>query len=917
MGQKVEQLLATKLFIPPTRPNIVPRPRLIDQLNACAYPGCKLILISAPAGFGKTTLVSEWVKGLGKTVPSAAIAWLSLDEGDNDPARFLAYFIAALNQAQGVEASIGKGSLNMIQSPQPPSTEAVLTPLINEIAAISDRIILVLDDYHVIESTQVDDILTFLLEYLPPRTHLVIATREDPHLQLPRLRVRGQLTELRVDDLRFTSSEAAEFLNQVMGLKLAAEDIAALERRTEGWIAGLQLAAISMQGHGDATDFIRSFSGSHRLVLDYLIEEVLDQLSESIQIFLLQTAILDRLTGPLCDALTGQEDGQTTLEMLEHANLFIVPLDDERCWYRYHHLFADLLRQRMRQTQAELVTELSHKASEWYETNGYIYQAIEHSLLAEDYERAAELIEDNVETMWGAGYSKLRHWLFILPDELICSKPELCIYKAWYLLSSGRLDVADQVLSTVELSLESNLNRVNGTTTQERDKEYDFKNKRLRGMIATTRAFAAFYRVEIENLIEYANKALEYLPVKDTTWRVTAYNALGDGYDFKGEIIKSYYSRLEALEVTRTTGSIYPAMIASAKLAINLRLQGRLQEVQEVCRQQMQFAAESGMTKSDVAGWSLAIWGETMAELNDLEGAIRRAKAGVEITERGGDLAILGWSYICLLRVLYSTGDIKGAEEIIQKIENISLESYGPPWILNYKNAWQARIWLVRENLGTASQWVKEQGLNIRKEVAFLREMENLALVRILIAQGKLAGTTTFLQRLLKTADEAGGRYSSKIEILMLQAMVFQAQGDINQAISSLVQAIELAEPRGFIRIFVDEGPPMARLLYEGLNHGIEEDYIRELLAAFPVVDPGEVDPRGKDGELIEPLSEREIEVLQLIADGLTSREIAARLYLSPNTVKVHSRNINSKLGVNNRVKAVTKARTLGILPFT
>jgi LuxR family maltose regulon positive regulatory protein len=461
-------LLQTKLYIPPIRPELVSRSRLIERLNAGLDR--ELTVISAPAGFGKTTLVSEWVDhlrsdGAKEDQIENRIAWLSLDESDSDPTRFLAYLIAALRTIEPRQQSagnIGKGALSALQSPQPPPAEVVLTTLINEIAAIPDRILLVLDDCHLIEAQPIYDALTFLLEHLPPQMHLVIATREDPHLSLARLRARGQLTELRATDLRFTSSEAAEFLNQVMGLDLSMEDIAALETRTEGWIAGLQLAAISMQGRKDASSLIKSFTGSHRFVLDYLIEEVLEQQSESIQSFLLQTAVLNRLTGPLCDAVrfggarspTGQDNGQATLEMLDHANLFMVPLDEERRWYRYHHLFADLLRQRLNQTQPEQLPILHRRASEWYEQNGFADEAIEHALRAEDFERAAYLIEEQADAVWGRGeHTKLRRWLAGLPVELIFSKPHLCVLHAWELFTSGQQDAAEGSLQAAEKAL--------------------------------------------------------------------------------------------------------------------------------------------------------------------------------------------------------------------------------------------------------------------------------------------------------------------------------------------------------------------------------------------------------------------------------------------------------------------------------
>jgi LuxR family maltose regulon positive regulatory protein len=904
----VKQLLTTKLFIPPTRPKIVPRPRLIDQLNACAYPGCKLILISAPAGFGKTTLVSEWVQVLSKAVPLTAIAWLSLDEGDNDPARFLAYFIAALNQAQGVEASIGKGSLNMLQSPQPPPTEAVLTQLINEIVAIPDRIILVLDDYHVIGSSQVDDILTFLVEYLPPQMHLVIASREDPHLPLSHFRARGQLTELRAADLRFTSSEAAEFLNQVMGLKLTIEDIAALERRTEGWIAGLQLAAISMQGRDDTTAFIESFTGSHRLVLDYLVEEVLERQPVDIQDFLLITASLDHMNGSLCDALTGKENGQEYLELLDDANLFIVPLDDERCWYRYHHLFKDLLRSRLQQTQPGRIVLSQQKASEWFEKTGFVNEAIECALGAEDFERAIRLIEGIAETMWMQGeIKKLGDWLNALPGDLLSAKPNLCVFHAIGQYTAGLGDSAELSLQAAERAFDPQAENASDPLAN--------AQRKMLGRVAATRALIAFYKGNITEIVQNANQALEYLPDEDLSWRSSAAVALADAQMLIGDLNEAHRTLIEALEISEAAGNEYRIILVYCRLAIALRQRGQLQQVLDICGEQVQFSDSSSMAYPNATGLLLAIWGETLAEINDLSGALQKATEGLELAERSGNVVSISWSYLCLVRVMYSRGDFAGAEELVKMMKVASQEYAIPPWVESIMTSWQVRIWLTQGDLGHASWWAKQRKLDLEEALTQTNEMEFIALARVLISENQQEEAIGLLQSMLRT-EEAMGRTDRVIEILILLALAYQDLENMKQSMSTLSKVLSLAEPEGFFRIFVDEGPPMARLLYEGLTHGIEEDYIRELLVAFPVVDPGEVDPRGKDGELIEPLSKREIEVLQLIAEGLTSREIAARLYLSPNTVNVHSRNIISKLGVNNRAKAVVKARTLGILPF-
>jgi LuxR family maltose regulon positive regulatory protein len=901
----VEQLLVTKLFIPPTRAELVHRPGLIKRLNNGLDR--KMTLLSAPAGFGKTTLVSHWVDNLRNNDEiddqPIKVAWLSLDEGDNDPARFLAYFIAALKRIERIESDLGQGALSMLQSPQSPPLDTVLTSLINELAILPEKIIFALDDYHMIEARPIHEAITFLLENLPPQLHLVFATRQDPHLPLGRLRARDQLTELRAADLRFSASEAADFLNRVMGLNLSSEDIASLEARTEGWIAGLQLAAISMQGRQDRTGFIRSFTGGHRLVLDFLIEEVLGQQPESIQNFLLQTAVLDRITGSLCDALTGQENSQETLEMLDNANLFIVPLDEERRWYRYHHLFADLLRQRLRQVQPNQLPILNRNASEWYEQNGLIDDAIYHVLRAEDFERAVNLIEQYVDTIWAQGeYAKLRRWLAGLPDEQVLSRPKLSIFKAWELFTSGRPDAGERFLQVAELAYDPSTYRGIEAESHSQDQASTSSGLRVPDRAAAIQAWMAAYRRQnISGLIQHLQQALEDLSDQDVHWRAAVAITLADAHAFNGDMPAAYQTRLEALKVCEAAGNNHLYIYNSAKLALNLKAQGRLRQVQELCQQRVRFADERRMSQTAVAGWLLAIWGEVLAELNDL------------------DEVILGWSYLSLTRVLFSKGELARAEEIVQRMYKVIRESIIPTYITNLNASWQARIWLAQNKLEAASQWMNERGPDLKMKPSHFDGMEYVGFVRILIAQRKLKESISILERLLEAA-QMGGDVTREIELLILQALTFQSGGDINQALVTIEKALNLGEPRGFCRIFVDEGSSMARLLYNALDRGIAPVYVSRLLQAFPVDTSEQVEPpmsQVLEADYIEPLSEREIEVLQLIAEGLTNPEIAARLILSLYTVKTHTRNIYGKLGVNNRTKAVAKAKALGILSAT
>jgi len=567
---------------------------------------------------------------------------------------------------------------------------------------------------------------------------------------------------------------------------------------------------------------------------------------------------------------------------------------------------------------------LHHRAGEWYEQNGLTDEAIEHALRAEDDEHAAYLIEEHVDEMWKQGkHTNLRRWLVELSDELIFSKPRLCIYRAWYLFASGQQDEAERFLQATELVNDSSADRA--TELQKQAQVPDSKRLMLRGRAAAIRAFMAGFVADVPAIIQHARQALAYLPEQELTWRSTAAVALGDAYGLKGDMVSAYQARLEASKVCKAAGNIYFLLVANSKLAITMREQGRLKETIKICEQQIRLASENGLAQTGVVGGIMAIWGEVLAERNDLEGAKRLATKGAGMTEHGGPMAALGWSHLCLMRILFSCGDPDGMKELILKMEKIGRESNIPPWIAKQMMAWQTRLRLTYNDLEAASQWVEEGGFKIGEkpgplhEIDFFTLMEYVVVARTLIAQGQLDDATRLLQWLLETA-EMGGRTSRAIEIVLLQALAFQAGGDTNRAAAPLERALILAEPRGFYRIFVDEGPSMAPLLYKALDRGIAPDYVRRLLQAFPIDEPKQADQselQGSEADYIEPLSEREIEVLQLIAEGLTNKEVATRLFLSLHTVKTHAKNIYSKLGVHTRTEAVARARTLGVLPST
>ena len=883
-------LLQTKLYIPPIRPELVSRPRLVECLKAGFDR--KLTLISAPAGFGKTTLLSEWIAGSG---PRTCVAWLSLDEGDNDPVRFLTYFVAAL---QTVEAGIGDTVLAVLQSPQPPPIEPVLTALINEIAGRSDDLILVLDDYHLIDAQPIHDVLAFLLDHLPPQMHLVIATRADPPLPVSRLRGRRQLTELRTADLRFTPDEAAAFLNQVMGLGLSAKDVAVLETRTEGWIVGLQMAALAMQGRGTEriAHFVAAFAGGHRYILDYLTDEVLVQQPESVRTFLLQTAILDRLTGSLCDAVTGRASGQEMLERLDAANLFIIPLDDERRWYRYHHLFADLLRKRLSQTQPDLLPALHRRASEWYEQQGLIPAAASHALAAEDVERAARLVEGKALAMVFLGeLTTLVGLLDALPDEVVSSRPWLCIAHAWALVFAGLLDAVELRLKGAETTL--------GTFGDARRAE----GRHIAGHIAAIRAYVAALRGDMSCAAELTREALEQLPEEDLAMRGFSAGLLGTVLRWSGDLAAAAQALAGAIAITQAASDSYTAVEVLYDLAAVQLAQGQLHKTVATCRDALLLAdeyAKRGGLQLPIAASGYYLMSQVLGEWNDLEGALRHARGGVELCEQWGWPEGLAFGYRRLARTLQAVGDADGAHEAIRKARQAA--SGLSPWFGAHMAAHQARLWLAQGNLTPASRWAQGSGLSADDELNYQYMGEYSVLARVLIAQGRLDEASRLLARLLEMT-QAAGAMSYVIETLVLQALALQAQGKDDQALTTLERALSFAEPEGYVRTFIDEGAPMAALLRTAASRGIALDYVSKLLAAF-----GEV--AFPSVPLIEALSERELEVLRLLAAGLSNREIGAELFLAVGTVKKYTSNIYGKLDVHKRTQAVARAKELGLV---
>jgi len=880
-------LLETKFFVPRPRPALVSRPRLHELLDHGV--ASKLTLVSTPAGFGKTTLLAEWLASAeGKT------AWLSLDRGDNDATTFWTYVIAALRT---VVPDVGAIELALMQEPQPPPIEGVLTTLINDLGTVSDDVVLVLDDYHVIDASDVQDAMAFLLDHLPPQLHVVFATRSDPVLPLARLRTRGELVEIRAADLRFTPDEATSYLTNVMGLPLTEQDVSALENRTEGWIAALQLAALSMVGRDDVAGFIAGFTGDDRYIVDYLVEEVLNRQPDQVTTFLLQTSVLERLNGPLCDTVTGQEAGKAMLETLDRENLFLVPLDDQRQWYRYHHLFADVLHARLLDEQPDMVPELHRRASAWHEQFGETSVAIDHALAAEDFTRVANLVERAAPVMRRERREAvLRGWLEKLPEELFATRPVVSMDYVGALMSTGEIEGVEARLQDVERSLDAP-----GSAVYVDEEEF----RRLPGQVAVHRAGQSLMRGDLSATATFARRALDVAPADDHLARGAGSALLGLACWPTGDLEAAHDGYVEGMAELRMAGHIGDVLGCAITLADIRVVQGRLGEAMRAFEQSMELATNhSDAVLRGTADMHVGM-STILTERGDLDAARRHLQRSQDLGEHMGLPQNPHRWRIAMARIKEADGDLDAAVTLLDEAERVYAGDFSPD--VRPVPAMRARVWIRQGRLDRAREWAREQGLPA-DDLVYLREFEHVTLARLLLAESSPDDATRLLEALLRAAEE-GGRTGSAIEILVLLALAHQMAGDTETALKSLGRALGAAEPEGYVRIFVDEGPPMTRLLTAAAERGVFPDYARRLIISS-TADVGAA-PRQ---DLVEPLSERELDVLRLLRSELSGPDIARELVVSLNTVRSHTKNIYAKLGVNSRRSAVRRADELGLL---
>ncbi len=895
-------MLATKFFAPRWRRQQVSRPRLAARIDGDA----KLVLLCAPPGFGKTTLLAEWLSG--KEEP---VAWLSLDSTHDDPRTFWAYLVRAMQTAR---PGLGEAVAAFLDAQTLPPIETLISMLLNEVVALKDELLVVLDDYHVIENAAIHDGMAFLIEQAPETLRIIIASRADPPLHLPRLRARGELIEIRATDLRFSTEEAGAFFGSTMGVRLTPEQLSALEARTEGWIAALQLAALSMQGRDDTAAFIASFTGNDRYIVDYLVDEVLQRQGGTVREFLLRTSVLDRFNAPLCDAVTGEDNGKAILDRLERGNIFVVALDERREWYRYHHLFADVLRLHLEAESPELVPVLHQRASAWYEENGHRPEAIRSALAAKDFSRAACMVELEADTIARHHQpGRLVAWLRLIPDELIRSMPVLSVYYGLALQGMGALEESAARVADAERWLETNGNREAMLVTDPGGLAL------LASRVALCRGYLAMAASDAQGTTAFAMRALALLREDEHHWRGTGAALLGLAHWARGDLNAAQGPHSEGVESFERAGDSVLAVTSAYADAELMRARGRLTEAKERYERSVRLAtAHPGPAKPAASNLLIGL-SELLCEFNELGAAAARLEDAEALGLAAGPPRTEYRYTMARARLLHAQGDFGGALNVLDVAEPLFLRGAIPN--VRPLGAYRARLKLSQGRIDEVSEWARAEGLSPDDRTEYTREYLHLTLARVLIAIARREGGSRegesaigLLERLRGSA-ERGGRLGAAVEALMLLGLAHEASGDHDAALKSLGGSLALAKPAGYIRTFVDEGEPMLDLLRGAVTEGTGGEYARRLLAAFGPQTGATVQkaPSVAAG-LAETLTARELEILRLVAAGMQNQAIADHLVISLPTVKRHIANVYGKLDVGTRTAAVARANQLKLL---
>ncbi|MEO6511917.1 MAG: AAA family ATPase, partial [Nocardioides sp.] len=865
-------LLRTKLYAPRVSRELVDRPRL---LGGVGHPA--LLLVSAPAGFGKSTLLAQLMAAEG----GPRVAWLSLDSADSDPAMYWAYVLAALRTAA---PEVGASAQALLEAPGGAPVISVLTSLLNDLAAIDGEVVLVLDDYHVVHDSGIHEAMAFLVDHLPPQLRLVIATRSDPPLPLPRLRARGELAEVRAADLRFTEPETAAYL-ATMGLELSAHEVSTLEGRTEGWAAALQLAALSLQGREDAAGFIDGFAGDDRHVVDYLVEEVVHRQPEAVRDFLLRTSVLPRLSGPLVDAVTGGTDGRVMLERLDRDNLFLVPLDDQRRWYRYHHLFADMLKARLLDERPGEVPDLHGRASAWHQQHGDAADAIEHALAAGDVARAAGLVELEIRPMSKARReAQLRRWMEALPEEVFLNRPVLAIGHAASLMSTGEPRGVEGRLRIAERWAGAIRSRPAGDPPEGCVVADPTELPKVPGLISVYRAALALMAGDIAATMVHGREAMAELPEEDHLGKGAATALMGIAAWRSGDLEAAEAAYAETMWRLEQAGHIADVLGCAITLADLQITQGRLRDAERTYRDALDLAArQPGGPLRGTPDMHVGL-SEIHAVRGDLAAAEEQLRAAHELGDHLGMPRYPHRWRIAEAGVHAARGDLARALGLLEQAAEVYDLDFSPD--VRPVSALRARVWVAQGRADLALAWADERGLSAADRPAYLREHEHVTLARALQSRDDVAAIG-LLDRLLTSAED-GRRLGSVLEIQVLRAAALQRQGDTDAALTALSRALGIAEPEGYVRTFTDEGPAMRTLLTAAAARGIAPAYVARLLGT-----PGPApEPRTVSGVLVDPLSERELHVLRLLASELNGPEIARHLVVSLNTVRTHTKSI-------------------------